>query len=96
MVLSVSEACGHVLRQPGSAAGLEVEIAVAVAGAECRVGVRGSGGSAAGDVPGDCGEGAVLRALVDELEFERGDDGARVTFVKRLRSRPHLRLLGRI
>lgn len=94
VVLSLSEACGHVLRQPGPTAGLEVE--VAVDGGQCRVAVRGSGGSAAVDLPGDCGQLVVLRALVNELELERGDDGARVTFVKRLPSRPHLRVLGRV
>ena len=94
VVLTVSEACGRVLSQPGPAAGLEVE--VAVEGAECRVVVRGSGGPSAGDLPGDCGHLVVLRALVDELELEHGDDGAGVTFVKRLPSRPHLRLLGRL
>jgi serine/threonine-protein kinase RsbW len=100
IALALTEACANVVRHSGKGAGYEV--AVRIDDDTCRISVWDEGGGF--DVPdlsrpieptADGGAGLVLmRALVDELAFERDPDGRHhVTLEKRLDPRPTLRLI---
>jgi len=100
IVLALTEACANVVRHAGD--GSAYEVGVEIDDATCRMSVWDEG--AGFDLPdlsqppgpaADGGSGFVLmRALVDELAFERDPDGRhRVTLEKRLDGRPGLRLI---
>ncbi len=100
IALALTEACANVVQHSGN--GAVYEVAIRIDDDTCRISVWDEGGGF--DVPDlsrpiepttDGGAGLVLmRALVDELAFERDPDGRhRVTLEKRLGSRPALRLV---
>ena len=100
IVLALTEACANVVEHSGE--GDDYEVAVRIDDDTCRLSVwdEGSGFevpdlSQPVDPTAEGGAGLVLmRALVDELAFERDPDGRhRVTLEKRLESRSALRLL---
>jgi anti-sigma regulatory factor (Ser/Thr protein kinase) len=100
IVLALTEACANVVEHSGD--GTDYEVAVRIDDDTCRISVWDEGaGFELPDLSGpvhataDGGAGLVLmRALVDELAFERDPDGRhRVTLEKRLESRPALRLI---
>ena len=100
IVLALTEACANVVRH--SSDGSDYEIAVRIDDDACRISVWDEGAgfelpdlSEPVDPTSDGGTGLVLmRALVDELAFERDPDGRhRVTLEKRLAPRPTLRLI---
>lgn len=100
IVLALTEACANVVEHSGD--GNDYEVAVRIDDDACRISVWDEGGgfelpdlSQPVDPTADGGAGLVLmRALVDELAFERDPDGRhRVTLEKRLESRPALRLI---
>ena len=101
IVLALTEACANVVQHSGQ--GTDYDVAVHIDDDVCRISVWDEG--AGFDLPdlslpvdprSDGGAGLVLmRALVDELAFERDGDGRhRVTLEKRLDARPDLRLIG--
>ena len=100
IALALTEACANVVQHSGG--GAVYEVAIRIDDDTCRIGVWDEGGGF--DVPdlsrpieptADGGAGLVLmRALVDELAFERDPDGRHhVTLEKRLDPRPTLRLI---
>jgi serine/threonine-protein kinase RsbW len=100
IVLALTEACANVVQHSGD--GNDYEVAVRIDDDTCRISVWDEGAgfelpdlSQPVDPTADGGAGLVLmRALVDELAFERDLDGRhRVTLEKRLESRPALRLI---
>ncbi len=100
IVLALTEACANVVEHSGN--GDDYDVAVRIDDDTCRISVWDEGAgfelpdlSQPVDPTADGGAGLVLmRALVDELAFERDPDGRhRVTLEKRLESRPALRLL---
>jgi serine/threonine-protein kinase RsbW len=100
IVLALTEACANVVEHSGD--GNDYEVAVRIDDDTCRISVWDEGAgfevpdlSQPVDPTADGGAGLVLmRALVDELAFERDPDGRhRVTLEKRLESRPALRLI---
>ena len=100
IVLALTEACANVVEHSGD--GNDYEVAIRIDDDACRISVWDDGGgfqvpdlSRPVDPTADGGAGLVLmRALVDELAFERDPDGRhRVTLEKRLESRPALRLI---
>jgi serine/threonine-protein kinase RsbW len=100
IVLALTEACANVVQHSGN--GTDYEVAVHIDDDACRISVWDEGGgfplpdlSHPIDPNSDGGAGLLLmRALVDELAFERDPDGRhRVTLEKRLDSRPALRLI---
>jgi serine/threonine-protein kinase RsbW len=100
IVLALTEACANVVEHSGD--GNDYEVAVHIDDDACRISVWDEGAgfelpdlSQPVDPTADGGAGLVLmRALVDELAFERDPDGRhRVTLEKRLESRPALRLI---
>ena len=101
ILLALTEACANVVDHVADHEAYEVD--VAIDDATCRVSVLDGGvgfDAAATEEPptsllDDRGRGLVLiRALVDRLQFVQDADGRhRVTFEKRLVTRPHLRLL---
>ncbi len=100
IVLALTEACANVVRHSGD--GSDYEVAVHIDDYVCRICVWDEGAgfelpdlTAPVDPTAGGGAGLVLmRALVDELAFERDRDGRhRVTLEKRLGARPALRLV---
>ena len=100
IVLALTEACANVVEHSGD--GKDYEVAVRIDDDTCRISVWDEGAgfelpdlSQPVDPTAEGGAGLVLmRALVDELAFERDPDGRhRVTLEKRLESRPALRLI---
>jgi anti-sigma regulatory factor (Ser/Thr protein kinase) len=100
IVLALTEACANVVEHSGD--GNDYDVAVRIDDETCRISVWDEGAgfevpdlSQPVDPTTDGGAGLVLmRALVDELAFERDPDGRhRVTLEKRLESRPALRLI---
>jgi len=100
IVLALTEACANVVQHTGS--GTDYEVAVRIDDETCRISVWDEGAgfdmpdlSRPVDPTADGGAGLVLmRALVDQLAFERDPDGRhRVTLEKRLDTRPALRLI---
>ncbi|MGY2001753.1 ATP-binding protein [Blastococcus sp. SYSU DS1024] len=101
ILLALTEACANVVDHAADHDVYEVD--VAIDDATCRISVLDGGGGfdaeATEDAPSspldDRGRGLVLmRALVDRLRFGQDEDGRhRVTFEKRLVTRPRLRLL---
>ena len=100
IVLALTEACANVVQHSGE--GGDYEVAVRIDDDTCRISVWDEGGgfplpdlSQPVDPTSDRGAGLVLmRALVDELAFERDRDGRhRVTLEKRLTGRPALRVV---
>ena len=100
IVLALTEACANVVEHSGESN--DYEVAVRIDDETCRLSVWDEGAgfevpdlSQPVDPTADGGAGLVLmRALVDELAFERDPDGRhRVTLEKRLESRPALRLI---
>ena len=99
-VLALTEACANVVRHAGQES--DYEVAVRIDEDTCRITVWDEGGGSqvpdlSRPVDPHCDGGAgllLMRALVDELAFERDPDGRhRVTLEKRLGSRPALRLV---
>jgi anti-sigma regulatory factor (Ser/Thr protein kinase) len=102
IALALTEACANVVEHSGQ--GTDYDVAVQIADDVCRISVWDEGAgfelpdpSQPVDPHADGGAGLVLmRALVDELAFERDPDGRhRVTLEKRLETRPALRLIDR-
>ena len=100
IALALTEACANVVQHSGN--DNDYEVAVRIDDEACRISVWDEGAgfelpdlSQPVDPTSDSGAGLVLmRALVDELAFERDPDGRhRVTLEKRLPSRPALRLI---
>jgi serine/threonine-protein kinase RsbW len=100
IALALTEACANVVRHGG---GADYEVAVRIDDETCRISVWDEGAgfempdlSQPVDPTADGGAGLVLmRALVDDLAFERDPDGRhRVTLEKRLETRSALRLIG--
>ena len=100
IVLALTEACANVVQHSGD--DNDYEVAVHIDDDACRISVWDEGvGCEPPDLSeplhptADGGAGLVLmRALVDELAFERDPDGRhRVTLEKRLESPPALRLI---
>jgi serine/threonine-protein kinase RsbW len=100
IVLALTEACANVVQHSGDSN--DYEVAVHIDDDACRISVWDEGAgfplrdlSRPVDPTSDDGAGLVLmRALVDELAFERDPDGRhRVTLEKRLESPPALRLI---
>ena len=100
IVLALTEACANVVEHSGESN--DYEVAVRIDDDTCRISVWDEGAgfevpdlSQPFDPTAEGGAGLVLmRALVDELAFERDPDGRhRVTLEKRLGSRPALRLI---
>ena len=100
IVLALTEACANVVQHAGQHE--EYQVDVAITDDVCRVSVLDDGqgfdferASAPVGSPLEAGRGLVLmKALVDDLQFVRSDDGRhRVELEKRLRVEPKLRLL---
>ena len=100
IVLALTEACANVVQHAGEHE--EYQVDVAITDDVCRVSVLDDGqgfdfeqASAPEGSPLEAGRGLVLmKALVDDLQFVRSDDGRhRVALEKRLRAAPTLRLL---
>lgn len=100
IVLALTEACANVVQHAGRHE--EYQVDVAITDDTCHVSVLDDGqgfdfdsATAPEGSPLEAGRGLVLmKALVDNLEFVRSEDGRhRVELVKRLRSEPKLRLL---
>lgn len=100
VVLALTEACANVVQHAGERE--EYQVDVAITDDTCHIGVLDDGqgfefdeGAVPDGSPLEGGRGLVLmKALVDNLQFVRSDDGRhRVELVKRLRSEPRLRLL---
>ena len=100
IVLALTEACANVVQHAGEHE--EYQVDVAITDDVCRVSVLDDGqgfdfeqASAPEGSPLEAGRGLVLmKALVDDLQFVRSDDGRhRVALEKRLRAEPKLRLL---
>jgi anti-sigma regulatory factor (Ser/Thr protein kinase) len=100
IVLALTEACANAVRHSGPRPAYDV--AVHIDDDVCRISVwdEGTGFDAPDpsqpiDPGSEGGAGLVLmRALVDELAFERDTDGRhRVTLEKRLDTRPALRVV---
>ena len=100
IALALTEACAHVVRHAGE--DVDYELAVHIDDEVCRISVwdEGSGfevpdPSRPVDPHDEGGTGLqLMESLVDGLAFERDPDGRhRVTLVKRLGSRPALRLV---
>ena len=100
IAVALTEACANVVEHSGS--GSDYEVAVHIDDDACRISVGDEGAgfelpdlSRPVDPPANGGAGLLLmRALVDELAFERDPDGRhRVTLEKRLEKRPALRLI---
>ncbi len=100
IALALTEACANVVQHSGQ--NTDYDVAVHIDDDVCRISVWDEG--AGFDLPdlsqpidprSEGGAGLVLmRALVDELAFERDPDGRhRVTLEKRLAPRPTLRLI---
>jgi serine/threonine-protein kinase RsbW len=87
--LVLSEACGNVVRHAKDT--LEYSVTLAVDDDGCEIEVRDLGPGFRPAAPGqpqdpasEAGRGLLLmRALVDDLQFIRGDDATRVRLVKR-------------
>src|SRR3712207_4641576 len=99
-VLALTEACANVVQHSGD--GDDYEVQFCIDDEACRISVWDEGaGFPLPDLPApvdprsDDGAGLVLmRALVDDLAFERDPDGRhRVTLEKRLSGRPALRVV---
>jgi serine/threonine-protein kinase RsbW len=100
VVLALTEACANVVQHAGQHE--EYQVDVAITDDTCHLSVldEGQGFDFENAVPPEGsplegGRGLVLmKALVDDLEFTRSDDGRhRVVLEKRLRAEPRLRLL---
>lgn len=100
IVLALTEACANVVQHAGEHD--EYQVDVAITDDVCRVSVLDDGqgfdfeqASAREGSPLETGRGLMLmKALVDDLQFVRSDDGRhRVELEKRLRAEPKLRLL---
>ncbi|SDF06217.1 serine/threonine-protein kinase RsbW [Blastococcus aurantiacus] len=100
IVLALTEACANVVQHAGELD--EYQVDVAITDDICRVTVLDDGqgfdfdaAAAPEGSPLEAGRGLVLmKALVDDLQFVRSDDGRhRVVLEKRLRAEPKLRLL---
>ncbi len=100
IVLALTEACANVVQHAGEFE--EYQVDVAITDDTCHISVldEGHGFDFENAVPPEgssleAGRGLVLmKALVDDLQFTRSDDGRhRVELVKRLRVEPKLRLL---
>ncbi len=100
IVLALTEACANVVQHSGQ--GTDYDVAVHIDDDVCRISVwdEGSGFGMPDltrpvDPHDEGGTGLLLmKALVDELAFERDPDGRhRVTLEKRLGSPPALRLV---
>jgi len=100
IVLALTEACANVVQHSGEHE--EYQVDVAITDDTCHISVLDEGqgfdfekASVPEGAPLEAGRGLVLmKALVDDLQFVRSDDGRhRVELVKRLRAEPKLRLL---
>ena len=100
IVLALTEACANVVQHAGEHE--EYQVDVAITDDTCRISVLDEGHGfdfesavAPAGSPLEAGRGLVLmKALVDDLQFVRAEDGRhRVELTKRLRSEPKLRLL---
>ena len=100
IVLALTEACANVVQHAGEYE--EYQVDVAITDDVCRVSVLDDGqgfdfeqAAAPEGSPLEAGRGLMLmKALVDDLQFVRSDDGRhRVELEKRLRAEPKLRLL---
>lgn len=100
IVLALTEACANVVQHAGEHE--EYQVDVAITDDVCRVSVLDDGqgfdfeqAAAPEGSPLEAGRGLMLmKALVDDLQFVRSDDGRhRVELEKRLRAEPKLRLL---
>ena len=100
VVLALTEACANVVQHAGEHE--EYQVDVAITDDTCRISVLDEGHgfdfeevSAPEGSPLEGGRGLMLmKALVDELQFVRAEDGRhRVELVKKLRSERKLRLL---
>ena len=100
IVLALTEACANVVQHAGEHE--EYQVDVAITDDTCRVSVLDDGqgfdfeqAAPAEGSPLEAGRGLMLmKALVDDLQFVRAEDGRhRVELEKRLRSEPKLRLL---
>lgn len=100
IVLALTEACANVVQHAGQHD--EYQVDVAITDDTCLISVLDEGqgfdfekATAPEGSPLEAGRGLVLmKALVDELQFVRAEDGRhRVELVKKLRTGPQLRLL---
>ena len=100
IVLALTEACANVVQHAGEHE--EYQVDVAITDDTCRISVLDEGHGfdfdsavAPAGSPLEAGRGLVLmKALVDDLQFVRAEDGRhRVELTKRLRTEPKLRLL---
>jgi serine/threonine-protein kinase RsbW len=99
IVLALTEACANVVQHAGELE--EYEVDVAIDDSICLISVLDDGGgfdvaaTEASPSPLEGGRGlALMRALVDRLDFVQDADGRhRVTLEKRLTTSPKLRLL---
>ena len=100
IVLALTEACANVVQHAGRHD--EYQVDVAITDDTCRISVLDEGHGfdfdsavAPAGSPLEAGRGLVLmKALVDDLQFVRAEDGRhRVELTKRLRTEPKLRLL---
>ncbi len=100
IVLALTEACANVVQHAGEHE--EYQVDVAITDDTCRISVLDEGHGFDFDsalAPAgsslEAGRGLLLmKALVDDLQFVRAEDGRhRVELVKRLRTEPKLRLL---
>ena len=100
IVLALTEACANVVQHAGEHD--EYQVDVAITDDTCRISVLDEGHGfdfdsavAPAGSPLEAGRGLVLmKALVDDLQFVRAEDGRhRVELTKRLRTEPKLRLL---
>lgn len=100
IVLALTEACANVVQHAGEHE--EYQVDVDLTDDMCHLSVLDEGhgfdfekAAAPEGSPLEAGRGLVLmKALVDELQFVRAEDGRhRVELVKRLRAEPKLRLL---
>jgi serine/threonine-protein kinase RsbW len=100
IVLALTEACANVVQHAGEHD--EYQVDVAITDDRCQLSVLDEGQGfdfdqavAPAGSPLEAGRGLVLmKALVDDLQFVRAEDGRhRVVLEKRLRTEPKLRLL---
>ena len=100
IVLALTEACANVVQHAGEHE--EYQVDVDITDDTCRISVLDEGhgfdfekATVPEGAPLEAGRGLVLmKALVDELQFVRAEDGRhRVELVKKLRTGPQLRLL---
>lgn len=86
LVLAINEACANAVEHSGARRSNCVEVDGEVDGSELVLQVRDYGSWRNPCAPGDRGRGLlIIRALVDDLDVVRSEDGTELRFTRRVR-----------